>query len=281
MIKLSAQRKEKEMLIELSVFIFGSLVGSFLNVCIHRLPKGESIVAPASHCPKCNKPIPWYDNIPILSFLLLKAKCRSCKEKISARYFLVEALTAILFLLLYLYFGLTYDYLLSLILISCLIVATFVDIAERIIPDEVSVGGAITGFILVSLKGVSLRPLNFNPHFLFSSLLGIIIGAGIIYLAGFLFDLVYFRMLKHPAIDGETSSMGGGDVKLMALIGAFLGWDKAVLVFFSAPFFGLVFGVVNILKKKEHVIPYGPFLSLAALGAIFWADKLISLLFLR
>lgn len=269
------------MLIKLSVFIFGSLVGSFLNVCIHRLPKGESVVRPPSHCPKCSKPIPWYDNIPFLSFLILKARCRFCKEKISPRYFLVEALTASLFLILYLYFGLTYDYLLYLILVSCLIVATFVDIAERIIPDEVSVGGTIAGFMLVSLKGLSTAPFGFTLSFLFSSLSGIIIGAGIIYLAGFLFDLVYFRMLKRPAIDGETSSMGGGDVKLMAMIGAFLGWEKAVLVFFGAPFFGLVFGVVNILRKKEHVIPYGPFLSLAGLGAIFWADKLITLLFLR
>ena len=260
------------------VFIFGSLIGSFLNVCIHRLPLGESVVRPLSHCPKCNKPIPWYDNIPLLSYIVLLGKCRFCGERISPRYFIVEFLTASLFLSFYNYFGLTYNFFFYIILVCGLCVATFVDLRERIIPDEISLGGTVAGFLLSSLKGLKLKPLAYNPAFLKDSLLGIIAGAGIIYLSGFIFDLVYFKILKKPAVGGETSSMGAGDVKLMSMIGAFLGWEKAVLVFFSAPFFGLVFGIFNLLVKKEHVIPYGPFLSLAACASIFWADKFIALL---
>jgi leader peptidase (prepilin peptidase)/N-methyltransferase len=272
--------KRRNMADLIFVFIFGSLIGSFLNVCIHRLPLGESIVRPPSHCPKCNKPIPWYDNIPLLSYIVLLGKCRFCRERISPRYFIVEFLTATLFLSFYNYFGLTYNFFFYIILVCGLIVATFVDLRERIIPDEISLGGTVAGFLLSSLKGLKLKPLAYNPEFLKDSLLGIIAGAGIIYLSGLIFDLVYFKILKKPAVGGETSSMGGGDVKLMAMIGAFLGWEKVVLVFFSAPFFGLVFGIFNLLVKKEHVIPYGPFLSLAACLAIFWADKFIALLFM-
>ncbi|MEI6631613.1 MAG: prepilin peptidase [bacterium] len=263
------------------VFIFGSLIGSFLNVCIHRLPLGESVINPPSHCPKCGKPISWHDNIPILSYLFLAGRCRFCREKISARYFVVEFLTALVFLFFYSRFGLGYNFFFYIIFACGLIVATFVDIRERIIPDEISLGGAVCGFILSSLKGVRLTPFSFTPSHLLGSLYGIIAGAGIIYLSGFIFDLAYFKILKKPAVDGETSSMGGGDVKLMAMVGAFLGWEKAILVFFLAPFFGLFFGIANLLVKKEHVIPYGPFLSLAALLSIFWADKVIALILLR
>jgi leader peptidase (prepilin peptidase)/N-methyltransferase len=263
------------------VFIFGSLIGSFLNVCIHRLPLGESVVNPPSHCPRCNKPIPWHDNIPLLSYIILFGKCRFCKGKISYRYFIVELFTALIFLLFYSCFGLTYNFFFYIIFVCGLVVATFVDMRERIIPDEISLGGAAFGFILSSLKGLKFKTLSFDPSHLLDSLLGIIVGAGIIYLTGFLFDLVYFKILKKPAVGGETSSMGGGDVKLMAMIGAFLGWEKAVLVFFFAPFFGLFFGIANVIVKKEHVIPYGPFLSLAALVAIFWADKIFTLLLLK
>ncbi|MFA5005327.1 MAG: A24 family peptidase, partial [Candidatus Omnitrophota bacterium] len=159
------------------------------------------------------------------------------------------------------------------------IVATFVDIQHRIIPDEISVGGLILGFILLSIKGVDFNPLRFSFRFSLGSLLGIVVGAGAIYLTGKLFDLVYFKMLKKPPIDGETESMGGGDVKLMGMIGAFLGWQTALLTFFIAPFLGVVIGVANLLIKKEHTIPYGPFLSLAALIALFFGSQIIRILF--
>jgi len=261
------------MISEIIIFILGSVVGSFLNVCIHRMPLEQSIVSPGSHCPFCKKPIPWYDNIPLLSYLILGGRCRFCKEKISLRYFIVELLTAVLFVIILRHFGLgnPVQYLSYIVLVSLLIVATFVDIQHRIIPDEISLGGIAIGFILNIINGFKLQNIA-------GSLLGIIIGGGIIYLTGFLFDLVYFKLLKKPPIQGETSSMGGGDVKLLAMIGSFLGWQKAVLAFFLAPFFGAVIGIINCITKKDHTIAYGPFLSLAALISIFWADKIIRLI---
>ena len=266
------------MIAKIIVFIFGSIVGSFLNVCIHRMPKGESVVWPRSHCPKCQKRIPGYDNIPFISFIFLGGKCRFCKEKISLRYPLVELLTAVLMVALFNLFGLSYNFFLYMVMLWSLIIATFVDISHRIIPDEVSVGGMIIGFIMVTVTGFSFGPLKFTFIPMLRSLLGIIVGGGIIYLTGVFFDLVYFKLLKRPAINGETESMGGGDVKLLAMIGAFMGWKLAVLTFFLAPFLGIVVGVINLVTKKDHTIPYGPFLSIAALVSLFWADKIIQLI---
>ncbi len=263
-------------------FIFGAVVGSFLNVCIHRMPQeGYSLIKPASHCPNCKKPVLWRDNIPFLSYLLLGGKCRFCKQPIHPRYFIVEFLTAITFLLFYNYFGLSYDLIVYLIFMCGLIVATFIDIQHRIIPDEISVGGIVAGLIFSAFKGIGARTAGYDFAPVINSFLGVIIGGGIIYLIGFLFDLVYFKILKKPPIQGETESMGGGDVKLLAMIGAFLGWEKALLTFFIAPFFGAVIGVINLTIKKDHTIPYGPFLSLAAILCLFWADKIIGLIFIR
>jgi len=266
------------MIAKIIVFIFGSIVGSFLNVCIHRMPKSESVVWPRSHCPKCQKRIPGYDNIPFISFILLGGRCRFCKEKISWRYPLVELLTALLMVALFSRFGLSYNFFLFMVMLWGLIIATFVDIPHRIIPDEVSVGGLITGFIMVSITGFSFGPLKFTFIPMLGSLLGIILGGGIIYLTGKIFDLFYFKLLKRPAIDGETESMGGGDVKLLAMIGAFTGWKMALLTFFLAPFLGIVFGIVSLMTKKDHTIPYGPFLSTAALLSLFWGNRIIQLI---
>ncbi len=261
---------------QILAFIFGAITGSFLNVCIHRMPLSESVVWPRSHCPKCKKQIPGYDNIPFLSFLRLGGKCRFCKQKISLRYPLVELLTAIMFVVLLRYYGLSYDFFVYLIFACGLIIATFVDIDHRIIPDEVSIGGLILGFILTSIRGVNLSPFSINFRPMLNSLLGIVIGGGIIYLTGALFDLIYFKLLKKPPIQGETSSMGGGDVKFLAMIGSFLGWQRALITFFLAPFFGVVIGIINLVSKKDHTIPYGPFLAIAALISMFWTSKIIS-----
>ena len=269
------------MLGKIIAFIFGSIMGSFLNVCIYRMPLGESVVWPGSHCPKCKKRIPAYDNIPFISYILLKGKCRFCKEKISFRYIIVEFITAMMFVMLFSYYGLSYDFFFYMILVCALIVATFIDIQHRIIPDEISLGGMILGFILSSIKGVNLSPITYHLSPMINSFLGIIIGGGIIYLTGKIFDLIYFKLLKRPPIQGETESMGGGDVKLLAMIGAFMGWQKAVVTFLLAPFLGVVIGVINLIVKKDHTLPYGPFLSLAAILSLFWADKIIGLFFLR
>ncbi|MFA5157273.1 MAG: prepilin peptidase [Candidatus Omnitrophota bacterium] len=262
------------------IFIFGSVIGSFLNVCIHRMPvEGYSLARPSSHCPECKKPIFWYDNIPLLSYLFLTGKCRSCHKPISPRYFVVELLTALTFLFLYNRFGFSYNFFFCAIFLCALIVATFIDIKHRIIPDEISIGGMVIGLILRAAGGVNISPLQFDYRPLLNSLLGIIIGGGIIYLTGFIFDVVYFKLLKRPPIQGETESMGGGDVKLLAMIGAFLGWERALLTFFIAPFFGAVIGVINLAVKKDHTIPYGPFLSLAAVMSLFWAERIVRFVF--
>ncbi len=265
----------------LAIFILGSLIGSFLNVCIYRLPREESVVRPASHCPRCKKNIPWYDNIPFLSYVILGGRCRFCKGKISFRYFLVELITALSFVVILFYFGLSYNFVVYATFVCGLIVATFVDIDHRIIPDEISLGGIVAGFVFSSLRGLQLEPFIYNYRHLVDSFLGIIIGGGTIYLTGIIFDFVYFKLLKRPPIEGETESMGGGDVKLLAMIGAFLGWKKALLTFFLAPFFGAVIGIFNLVFKKSHTIPYGPFLSLGAVLSLFWSDKIFALLFPR
>lgn len=269
-----------EIIIRILVFIFGSAVGSFLNVCIYRMPLEKSIVKPRSFCPHCSKTILWYDNIPVLSYIILKARCRFCRGRIHFRYLIVELLTAIMFLICYIRYGFfSFNLFFYIIFICGLIVATFVDIQHRIIPDEISVGGVVLGLILSTFRGIKLNPFVFNLRPTFDSFLGIIIGGGILYLTGFVFDVIYFKILKRPPIQGETESMGGGDIKLLAMIGAFLGWQHAILTFFLAPFLGAVVGIINLLVKKDHTIPYGPFLSLAALTSIFFADKIIQFIF--
>ncbi|MDD5155892.1 MAG: prepilin peptidase [Candidatus Omnitrophica bacterium] len=269
------------MLDKIAVFIFGSLAGSFLNVCIHRMPLGESVVRPRSHCPKCKKTIPWYDNVPFLSYLMLGGRCRFCKEKIPLRYFTVELLTAGVFLTFYQRYGLSFDFIFYVIFSSALIVATFVDINHRIIPDEVSLGGIALGLLFNGMRGLHYRSFAYDWRPLINSFLGIIIGGGVIWLTGFLFDQVYFKLLKKGPIDGETESMGFGDVKLLAMVGAFLGWPTALLTFFLAPFFAAVVGVINLIWKKSHTIPYGPFLSLAAFICVFWFNQILKLIFAR
>ncbi len=269
------------MIEKIVIFIFGSIVGSFLNVCIHRMPLEQSVVKPRSHCSNCKKPIAWYDNIPLLSYFILRGRCRFCKKQFSFRYALVEFITACVFLFFYTKHGLGMNFVIYVLFLCGLIVATFVDIAHRIIPDEISLGGVVVGFMLSIFRGLQFSPFIFDRTYMIDSLLGILAGGGIIYLTGKMFDLVYFKLMKKGPIDGETESMGGGDVKFLAMIGAFLGWQAALLTFFLAPFFGSVVGAANLMIKKEHTIPYGPFLALAALISLFWADNIIRLVFLR
>lgn len=246
------------------IFIFGAIIGSFLNVCIVRMPHEESVITPRSHCVKCKKMIPWYDNIPFVSFIVLRGKCRFCGAKISFRYFLVELITACSFVVFYGYFGLNPILLPYLIMLSGLIVATFVDIEHRIIPDEISIGGSAAGLIL----SILIPQLHGTDSYLWggvSSLIGILVGGGSIYIMGLIGDFIF-----------KKESMGGGDVKLMGMIGAFLGWKAALLAFFIAPFFGAIFGIIVKIRTKESLIPYGPFLALGAIIALFFSEPLIT-----
>jgi len=257
-----------------SVFmlILGNIVGSFLNVCIVRLPNEKSVVTPRSHCIHCQKPIPWYDNIPLVSFLLLKGQCRFCKGKISWRYPFVEFVTGLTFFLLFNHFGRVGVLIPYLVMYSCFIVALFVDFAHRIIPDEVSVGGMLCGLVfslvIPELHGIQVDPnrmLISHFHSLGMSALGVLIGGGAIYAMGILGDFLF-----------KKESMGGGDIKLLAMIGAFLGWKLAILTFFIAPFFGAVYGIAEKIRTKDTAIAYGPFLVLGAMISMFWGDLLIA-----
>lgn len=270
-----------EQIIKIFVFIFGSVIGSFLNVCIFRMPsEGYSLVSPSSHCPLCKKPIFWYDNIPILSFLFLKGSCRFCRERISFQYPLIELLTAFAFLIMYNRYGLSFNFFIYTFFTCGLIVATFIDIRWRIIPDEISLGLTALGLIFALIK--SLPYLKEFPQIAFIDYLsGAILGGALIYGSGLIGNLIFFKLMKKESIEGETESIGGGDVKLMMMIGSFLGWKLVVLAFFLAPFFGAAVGVYVLIFKKSHLIPYGPFLSLAALISLFFGSEIIRFLLFR
>ena len=249
--------------IALFLFVIGSVVGSFLNVCIYRMPRDKSVVQPASFCPHCRKPIRWYDNIPFVSYLLLRGRCRFCHKKISARYILVEALTASLFMFLYGRLGLGPLYGIYAVFFSSLLAASFIDLEHQVIPDEISLGGLGLGialsFLFPSLHGTSSPVAS-----LVSSLLGALVGGGSIYLIGLLGNFLF-----------KKESMGGGDVKLLAMVGSLLGWEKALLAFFIAPLFGSVVGITLKLTRGAEVIPYGPFLSLASFIAFLWEREIL------
>lgn len=252
---------------QIIIFIFGLCTGSFLNVCIYRLPRAESIIMPGSHCPYCNNKIRWYDNIPLLSHILLKGRCRDCNVKISKKYFFVELLTAAIFLFSFNCYGISLQFFIYNLFFILLLIAAFVDMKYRIIPDEVSLGGIILGLVL---SFIFPQIQNANSHFsgLLSSFIGALIGAAITYFTGLLGTFLF-----------KKEAMGFGDVKLMAAVGAFLGWVLALVAFFIAPFFGLIYGIFILVKKKSHLVPYGPFLSLGAALALFFGRKILDLIF--
>ncbi len=249
-------------------FAIGAIFGSFMNVCISRLPKGESVVRPGSHCPSCKTPIKWHDNIPVLSYLALKGKCRACREGIPLQYVIVEILSGIICVLLYFTFGITVKFFIMLYLCSALIVCSFIDLKVQEIPDEITLPGIIIGISLATLHPALLGETSYFKSFL-NSFFGVIAGGGSICILGFIGGYIF-----------KKEAMGGGDVKLLAMIGAFLGWKLALFTFFTAPFFGSIAGIILKIKEGKSVLPYGPHLSLAALVAIFYGDKIIDKLFI-
>jgi len=245
----------------LTVFsiIFGAIVGSFLNVCIIRLPKEESIITPGSHCPHCNHPIMFYDNIPLISYLLLGGKCRYCKRSISAQYPLVEGTTAISSFLLFLKYGFSLSYFFYFSFVAALMIITVIDLYHQIIPDVISIPGI----------GVGLLGALIIPHItFFKSLLGILLGGGSLFVVATSYQWLFKR-----------EGMGGGDVKLLAMIGAFLGWDAVILTILLSSLIGSITGmIIMVLKGKgfKYAIPFGPFLSLGAVIALFYKNEIIS-----
>jgi len=260
-------------------FLFGLIIGSFLNVCIVRIPERKSIVTPASACPKCGTPIPPYDNIPVLSYVFLGGKCRACKVKISAIYPLVELLTALLFLGCYLAFGLSLETLKWAAFSAVTIVLVFTDLRERILPDVVNYSGLGLGLVLSLVTrpadGTAVwlanRMFDFPPPepalSLADALLGAMLGGGLLWLV----SEVYFRLRKREG-------MGMGDVKMMLMVGAFLGPKRTILTIFAGSLLGSIIGVAYILAKRKgssYELPFGTFLGMAALLAAFFGTQVV------
>ena len=248
------------MVLGILFFIIGLAVGSFLNVCIWRIPKGQSIISPNSYCPRCKRPIKFYDNIPVVSYILLGGRCRSCKERISIRYPLVELLTASFFLLAYiLYWQTPVELIGFIILSSVLIVLSFIDFATQTLPDTLTLPLIILGIAFSFFRyGITV----------WQSLVGMLLGGGIIYLVG----IVGTKLFRKEA-------MGGGDIKLMAALGAFEGPIGILFVIFFAAFIGALFGGLGMLftrdKKKTTEIPWGPYIAIAAIIVHLFGEDVI------
>lgn len=244
-------------ILSLWIFFLGASIGSFLNVCIYRIPAGLSIVSPPSRCPQCETKIRWWQNIPIVSWLLLRGKCSNCKEKISVRYLLVETLTGLLFLKIFTMFELHPATLVFWAFAAALVTLTFIDLDHQIIPDIISLPGIILGFVTVSLT-----PLTWS-----NSILGILLGGGSLWSIAIIYELLT-----------KNEGMGGGDIKLLAMIGAFLGWKAILPVIFISSCLGTLIGVPLMLRQGASgklAIPFGPFLSAAALIWFFWGGVLL------
>jgi leader peptidase (prepilin peptidase)/N-methyltransferase len=251
----------------LFVFVFGALVGSFLNVCILRIPNGASIVSPPSHCLSCKTAILFYDNIPLLSYLILRGRCRACGAPISPRYFLVELLTAVLAVALFERFGLGFTFFVSFLFVAALIVISFIDLDVRIVPDVISLPGIVCGLVLSAVGYFLVRPDAELVPSPVSSIIGILAGGGFLLATAWLYE-------KFTGVEG----MGGGDIKLLAMIGAFLGWPSVPITLFIASLVGSVVGITCMLLTgagRRLALPFAPFLCAGAVLFIFFGNQLI------
>jgi len=254
-------------LVNIILFVFGAVIGSFLNVLIHRLPREESIIFPSSHCPKCNTPIKWYNNIPIISYLLLRGKCRACHEPISFRYPIVECLSALSFVLIYSLFGfglpagkagiLDLGFYAYLFFTSLMLVAIFSDLENEIIPDEIIIIGIPVGLLWQWFSGN-----------IAASVIGCALGFSILFLISQLGKWIF-----------KKEALGYGDLKLAGLMGIWLGLDKLILALFIGYLFGAIWSLALLLlkiKKMGDYIPFGPWLCLGALISLFFGREIIA-----
>lgn len=241
------------------VGILGLVLGSFLNVLIYRIPLGKQFVKGRSACPNCDHEIKWYHNIPVFSYLILRGKCAYCGKPISIRYVLVELLNTFAYLFFLWRLGLGYELAIFAFLSSTLIVIFFIDLDHQIIPDVITLPGMVLGL------AVSFRPDGIG---ILQSLIGLLVGGGSLYLIAILGDWLF-----------KKDSMGGGDIKMAAMLGAFLGWQKVIFVFMASAVIGLVVSlalmIVSAKIRQERVVPFGPFIAIAAVVAIIWGDRII------
>lgn len=247
-----------EYIILVFLFVFGAVWGSFLNVCIYRIPEGLSVANPPSHCFNCETEIKPYDNIPILSYIILGGKCRNCKVSFSPRYALVEFFTGLITVALFYRFGLTLDLAIIIVFVYALIVITFIDMDHKIIPNSISLPGIPLGLAAAYFAGY----VGFKD-----ALLGMVVGLGVLLFVALFYFLLY-----------KKEGMGGGDIKLMAMIGAWLGVDAVAFTIFTASVVGSIIGLFIMLrfgKDTKYAIPFGPFLALGAVTYIFFGREIL------
>jgi leader peptidase (prepilin peptidase)/N-methyltransferase len=244
---------------ELAAFILGACIGSFLNVCIYRVPLAKSIVTPGSMCPHCGNPIRFYDNIPIFSYLWLRGRCRQCQAPVSLRYPLVELLTALLFTAVVIRFGVSVAAAIYMAFSAAMVTITFIDIDHRIIPDRIS----LPGIPLCFLAALALPDMGWK-----AALIGILVGGGTLFVVAWGYSMLTGK-----------EGMGGGDIKLLAMIGALLGWQGVVFTIFLASLLGTVVGLGIMLYARSNMklaVPFGPFLAAGALAFIFVGPELVT-----
>lgn len=241
------------------VAIFGLAIGSFLNVLIYRLPREKKTVWDRSACPQCGHSIPMYLNIPVIAYILLRGKCRWCHNPISWRYPLVELLTALFFLLFLYRDGISARLAVDWFLTAALIAIFFIDLEFQIIPDKITIPGLILGL---------LAALIVSPPGLVNSLIGVVVGGGALLVVAYAGEWLF-----------KKEAMGGGDIKMAAMLGAFIGWQKILLVFFGGALIGMVASLawmaLSPKVRQERVIPFGPFLALAAIAVVIYGDAII------
>tara|TARA_B100000927_G_scaffold107143_1_gene86640 strand:- start:5 stop:769 length:765 start_codon:yes stop_codon:yes gene_type:complete len=244
------------------VFIFGSIWGSFSNVCINRIPDNISVVQGRSHCPSCKKMINWYDNIPLISFIILKAKCRSCSTKISSKYFLVELISAISFVFIFYLFGFSLTTLLLFILSISFIIIFFIDLKHFIIPNEITYPLMVIGFIKSFDPNLNM---DLFPDFM-NSLIGGLFGYMIIWLIIFI-----YKKLR------DKEGMGLGDAKLLSVIGFWFGWVSIPFVIFFSSTVALLSALPDLIKNKKNLssqIPFGPYIIIGCLMFLVFNEQI-------
>lgn len=244
--------------IEITLLLSGLCVGSFLNVCIHRLPLKQSVVSPGSRCPSCGYELRWYDNIPVLSYVMLRARCRSCSRPISIQYPLVEVITALVFLAHWYAFGPTPLLAVRLVFGCALLVLFMIDLEHQILPDVITLPGIVIGV------GVSVV----LPPGPIESLIGLLLGGGLLWAIA----EAWFRLRK-------VDAMGFGDVKMLAMVGAWLGWKMVILTFVLSSMMGGLVGVVLLASRRADMatrVPFGTMLAVAAMIASLYGGPILA-----